>query len=652
MSWVGRAVHLPDGQLGLVVDERGGEVAIRVHGSVRWVPRTRIREVDGELWVAAEAPASVGAEPPPPGPEPDAVGAEPPPAAAPPAAAPGPPMSFTTGEPPYHLPAPGQAAPAGGDAPDRSVAPRLGRVRRRVRDLFRPPRSSRDVRGVTLDPGGGSPARTPAPAGGGHRPPGPEPQPPRSLSARLPLRVPTGAEFAVSVQVIQSARPAAMGGLATFTAAPGGTTVHLVADAPGLVEVEGRLRRDVTVFPTGDTEAVEFVFRGAQPGPHQIYVRALDGGTYLGEIALTTTLEHGGTTGPLVDRQSEVSDDERADGELALLVTYDTVQERYRFQLIDADLPAEVLSSALLEDPREAVERLVRQLDTFAAATSGYSAAQTRDYLMNAGVQLWSTLLPADLREQFWERRDRVSQLTIFADADVVPWELLFPLDHGRTPAGFLVEQFPVVRWRRGARPVARAGLSDVRFVLPPGSPAQAAGEVDAIAAALGVTDARRVTTLDELSGLVSAGGFDALHFACHNAFSPDDGSTIHLDAPFAPVQLQVAQTQGSLQSTHPLVFMNACRSAGQVPGWTALNGWAEAFLDAGAGAFIGSSWAVRDSSAREFAEHVYGALHDGRTLGEAVTEARVAIAGAPGDSSWLAYTVYGNPRLRVAPAP
>jgi CHAT domain-containing protein len=143
-------------------------------------------------------------------------------------------------------------------------------------------------------------------------------------------------------------------------------------------------------------------------------------------------------------------------------------------------------------------------------------------------------------------------------------------IDPGRADDGFLVEQFPVVRWVRGRRPTLRVELSDVRYVLPPGSPAA------------------------------------------------------------------------------DLVFMNACRSAGQAPAWTSLSCWAQAFHGAGAGAFIGSSWAVRDSSARTFAEHVYGRLAVGDTLGAAVTDARTSIVEAVDDSSWLAYTVYGDLRLRV----
>jgi hypothetical protein len=96
-------------------------------------------------------------------------------------------------------------------------------------------------------------------------------------------------------------------------------------------------------------------------------------------------------------------------------------------------------------DPAPIVERLVADLDDLAKGRTGYSAAQTRDYLLNAGAQLWTELIPPGLREQFWDRQQRIRQLTILADKDAVPWELLYPMDPGRD-AGFLVEQFPVTR--------------------------------------------------------------------------------------------------------------------------------------------------------------------------------------------------------------
>jgi hypothetical protein len=98
--------------------------------------------------------------------------------------------------------------------------------------------------------------------------------------------------------------------------------------------------------------------------------------------------------------------------------------QAYRFEFRDEDYPSEVHSN-LAYDPGPVVEQLIADLDSLADGRSGYSAGQTREYLVNASARLWQQLVPGQLREQFWDRQRRIRQLTILADKDAVPWELL-----------------------------------------------------------------------------------------------------------------------------------------------------------------------------------------------------------------------------------
>jgi CHAT domain-containing protein len=70
--------------------------------------------------------------------------------------------------------------------------------------------------------------------------------------------------------------------------------------------------------------------------------------------------------------------------------------------------------------------------------------------------------------------------------------------------------------------------------------------------------------------------------------------------------------------------------------------------VQAGAGAFIGTSWPVREMPAAAFSEAFYDTLLKHRPLADAASEGRAA-AKALGDASWLAYTVYGQPAARIA---
>jgi CHAT domain len=244
--------------------------------------------------------------------------------------------------------------------------------------------------------------------------------------------------------------------------------------------------------------------------------------------------------------------------------------------------------------------------------------------------------------------------LTILADKDAVPWELLYPMDPGHD-AGFLVEQFPVTRAIFGWRPGRTLRLQPPRFVLPEGSLHEAAAAVDSLRRLLDSsrTPGAVISDLTPLTDLIGSGTFGLLHFACHNTYEPVGGSSIRLGrARFTPTLLEVAAIQKALQASAPTVFINACRSAGLAATYNRLDGWASKFLEAGAAAFIGSLWAVSEGASREFAEELYRRVKRGFTLGEAVMAARQAAASVPDDPTWLAYTVYGDPGATISRRP
>jgi CHAT domain-containing protein len=131
--------------------------------------------------------------------------------------------------------------------------------------------------------------------------------------------------------------------------------------------------------------------------------------------------------------------------------------------------------------------------------------------------------------------------------------------------------------------------------------------------------------------------------------FKADKPDSSYINIGGSPFMIDMLASSGkSIKMRSPLVFMNACRTAGSAPTYTQLSGWADKFLDAGASAFIGSLWEIRDSSAPIFAENVYGSLLSGTTLGNSVLNARKAIQEETGDPTWLAYALYGDPNATL----
>ena len=357
----------------------------------------------------------------------------------------------------------------------------------------------------------------------------------------------------------------------------------MVVHAPGL-RILGDQRLTVRVPAAGDSNPVMFELRADDEGPRSISITAWLGGTYLGELLVEIAVDRDSADGQHREFCAEI-DTEPTEGAVSLVVRYDPELKAYRFEFRDEDNPNEVVSRLSFE-PRQRIERLVADLDRLAAGRSGYSADQARDYLVNAGAELWRELVPPGLREQFWDRQHRIRQLTILADKDTVPWELLYPRDPGHD-AGFLVQQFPVTRGdirqascsqtepvagpvRPPARVAARGGSRN-RCDAPPAGPVPTAGG--------------RHLGAHAAPGSDPDGDFGLLHFACHNRFEPDDDASIKLGSvQFTPRFMTTAVIDKVLARSAPTVFMNACRSAGLAPTYNRLDGWASKFLEAGPG--------------------------------------------------------------------
>jgi hypothetical protein len=288
---------------------------------------------------------------------------------------------------------------------------------------------------------------------------------PRYLTAQCPESVEVHEPFSLLASIKVAASPMSAQ-VEPFDVPPEGQDVDLVMYAPGL-HVLSDYQQTVHVPANADSRPVRFELRADTPGPAKVSITAWIGGTHLGELRVEVTAERYRAPGRDQEARAGIITQPTA-GAVSLVVRYDPTQQAYRFEFRDEDNPGEVHSN-LAYDPGPVVEQLIADLDSLADGRSGYSAGQTRDYLVNAGARLWQQLVPGQLREQFWDRQGRIRQLTILADKDAVPWELLYPMDPGHD-AGFLVEQFPVTRAIFGWRPGRTLRLQPTRFVLPEGS--------------------------------------------------------------------------------------------------------------------------------------------------------------------------------------
>lgn len=448
-------------------------------------------------------------------------------------------------------------------------------------------------------------------------------------------------------------------------------TVTLVNVDPGDFLVEGRDAGIVVVPRDGDSSTARFVLVPQSPGEKQIRLRfeqrhaflsmarvrtrVVDGSAHAGRAVVSSAprLEHPGRPPDVtlyVDLEQGNSYTVRVRTREDAAGVQPHLVDRLTFRRDPVEFVRETfeeLSGAQRILTAQEFDRLVRKLGSamyerlFRKPLPGAGYPGFGDFYWGTLRQRASSLDPA-LR---WRT------LQVVSEQPDIPWELLRPsrrrADGSWQADTFLCERFELSRWLSAAVPPATVQLNDLTLVAPPSNLAWVADEVRALRLmALNVTVIEKKSDLERF---LRYGRADILHFACHGKFDALDPSRSVVllgDREFTP--LDVTAEYRSFARGAPLVFLNACDSGRLGFGITGVDGWAQVFLDAGAGAFVGCMWAVDDAAATRFATRFYEDLTAGETIGAAVRAARQA-AARDGDASHLSYTVYANPALSIA---
>lgn len=473
--------------------------------------------------------------------------------------------------------------------------------------------------------------------------------PSRFLAASCPARATVESKHFLFIRILMgSPKSGDWVKLRPFDVPEEGARVQILLQLDdGLLPLD-RLEYEIEVPARGGSDPVAVPFLIARPGLQRVQVMAWVGGTFVGELTLEISAETAPVSAAYLQRAAPLPDLRAVPGEVTLQVRR-SAEGQYMFQLMSDRAIYDPIIESIAGDPADAIERTLATLrDQAAGGGGGIGPLRLRE----AGVNLWNQMVPQAVKDQFWELHSHIKSFSIATDYDIVPWELLYPVQPGGDE-GFLVEQFPVARRVYNQQFATDVAIHPPAFVIPDASLVEAAKEVHAINRRLFAASGdpgKLFQDVTDLVGWITSGQAGLLHFACHNNFNRDGGgSSIAMrDDAFEPVLLSSAVGQRILASRAPLVFMNACRSAGAVFEYTGLNGWACQFMRAGAGAFIGTLWEVPSGRARLFAEAFYDACLDRhQPLGEAARTARQAIKDTA-DPTWLAYTVYGDPTATV----
>lgn len=319
--------------------------------------------------------------------------------------------------------------------------------------------------------------------------------------------------------------------------------------------------------------------------------------------------------------------------------------------------PAEIIQAQLLRLSDLAHKSADRR-------TPEESRAAT-DLLEDIGSNLYEELFPPELKQEYPAIRERHAgkNLLITSDDPWIPWEIIRPTEYRTGHSVYddppLCETFCLARWAKGRMAPSQIAVDSIAVVQPPADlRSTAQQEIDYFAglAAEGVEVVQPLGTVPEVEASFRAGRVRLYHFACHGNFDLTDPneSKLRLADGFLRVSQITGAKRGGLLQAQPFVFLNACHTGEAGFGLTRLGGWAPRFIESGACAFIGSLWKINSELAARFAVEFYDRLF-GRNhgpamaLGQAFHGARLAIKAIdPGNPTWLAYVLYGNPNAQV----
>jgi hypothetical protein len=160
------------------------------------------------------------------------------------------------------------------------------------------------------------------------------------------------------------------------------------------------------------------------------------------------------------------------------------------------------------------------------------------------------------------------------------------------------------------------------------------------------------VDSLVQLDARPWKGPSAVLHLACHCDTSGANDRHRYLDIGGGAGVITLSELKAEIQGKgnpelgRPLVFLNACASS--TPRGAGRGAFTEFLLDGQFIGVLGTLFDISDEVAAHFARVFYQALISGRSIGEAMYDARWHLMERHGNPLGLLYTFHGNVDLKV----
>jgi hypothetical protein len=503
-----------------------------------------------------------------------------------------------------------------------------------------------------------------------------------TLSAETKAEIQVGANEIVDFRIELSSEAVPLAVSQAARAKPDVRIVVSLSVENDAIEIVREQEHSVDPPALQKAQGGSFIIKGVRAGLSRLAVAFRQGGTELGVIGLAVeVLASGVRPDPASGKMAATPRDFADDDKLALMVEQrvESGQVFYQYILHSEALGLDYLklcSKPLLDrgggaaTPLSFVEHIYECVTQELKSFNDLKELQREARAL--GAKLSQELFDPEITKKLWPLRHRIKLIQVVSWEPYIPWELvrLRDPDSGEIDDRFLAE-YGLVRTLSDEMPPRALAMEKWTYLgarFPMGSLPFVGAELDYFTGTSmdslqghGIKAVAIPPTRDALYDTLAKGNFDVLHISCH-ADSPhqlierarlilSDEKSFGDDKPsLIAVDTITVEAEARLKLRRPLVFLNACETGRSGAVLTAWGGWPSVFVRAGAGAFVGTAWSVREKPAGEFATTFYSTLLDGKTLAEAASAAR-STAKLMGDASWLAFKVYGHPRARWARA-
>jgi hypothetical protein len=477
-----------------------------------------------------------------------------------------------------------------------------------------------------------------------------------ALKVSFPEMVELNTEASVLIRLTD--RPDEPGGL-PFIAAEGDRIDVIVSPVSGF-SIVGKGEGTIEVTREGEPLAVQVKLRADTEGPGKVTVFAFRDQAPLGTVTILATVIAGSPTAGSSVTPLPIPATPRVEADLNLVILQESHQGGLAFRYVvssaDGRLNLRPFGPHRIDfEPGAYIHNLFEQIQEMPDNRGQWDGASSKR-IERIGASLYELLVPEELQDIMWSIRDRISSVFIQTTEPWIPWELcrLSGRSAERIEEGpFLCELYDLSRWRPEMSMKTKLTARNVGFIAP--RDADLAIQATEIAMLEALRSPGRAVvdisaTYDGVLAAFGGGHHDVIHFTGHGEnVDPSNAMRSELDLT-GESKLRPDDISGTIKNlgrTNPLVFLNACQLGQASMGLHGIGGWAEAFINADAGAFLGSHWDVSDGLAESFAAKFYEEVLTGSTLAAAVRKARLDIR-RDNDPTWLAYTLYAAPGASV----